>query len=105
MMFQTRSLLTLGKSKEERRESSGFWFSRVNFPERMPPASGLQTRGGRSFSASRRGDDFALEVAADDGVVGLEGVEAGEVFELGDAEGFGDLPGVPVGDADVADFS
>ena len=51
------------------------------------------------------GDDVALEVAAGDGVVGLEGVEAGEVFELGDAEGFGDLPGEPVGDADVADFA
>ena len=51
------------------------------------------------------GDDVALEVAAGDGVVGLEGIEAGEVFELGDGEGFGDLPGEPVGDADVADFA
>ena len=50
-------------------------------------------------------DEVALEVAAGDGVVGLKGVEAGEVFELGDAEGFGDLPGLPVGDADVADFA
>ena len=51
------------------------------------------------------GDDVALEVAAGDGVVGLEGVEAGEVFELGDGEGLGDLPAEPVGDADVADFA
>jgi hypothetical protein len=33
----------MGKSKVERRESSGFWFSRVNLPESRPPASGLQT--------------------------------------------------------------
>src|SRR5580704_14394238 len=50
-------------------------------------------------------NEVALEVAAGDGVVGLEGVEAGEVFELGDAEGLGDLPRLPVGDADVADFT
>ncbi len=39
------------------------------------------------------------------GVVGLEGVEAGEVFELGDAEGLGDLPAEPVGAADVTDLA
>ena len=50
-------------------------------------------------------DYVALEVAAGDGVVGLQGVEAGEVFEFGDAEGFGDLPGEPIGDADVTDFA
>jgi hypothetical protein len=51
------------------------------------------------------GDDLALEVAAGDGVVGLQGVEAGEVLVLGDAEGLHEAPGVPVGAADVADLS
>ena len=50
-------------------------------------------------------DEFALEVAAGDGVVGLQGIEAREVQELRDGEGFGDLPGLPVGDADVTDLA
>ena len=51
------------------------------------------------------GDDLALEVTAGNGVVGLEGVEFGEVFGVGDAEGLHDLPGHPVGAADVADLA
>ena len=42
-------------------------------------------------------NDFAFQVAAGDGVVGLQRIEAGEILELGDAERLGDLPGLPVG--------
>ena len=56
------------------------------------------------FSFEQR-DDFALQVAAGDGVVGLQGVEASEILELRDAQGFGDFPGLPVGAADVADLA
>jgi hypothetical protein len=51
------------------------------------------------------GDEFALEVAAGDGVVSLQSVEAGERAEVGEGEGLGDLPGLPVGDTDVADLA
>src|SRR6266550_2158177 len=50
-------------------------------------------------------NEFALEVATGDGVVGLERIEAGEILALGDAQGLGDLPGLPVRDADVADLA
>ncbi len=94
----------MGKSKLERRESSGFWLSRVNLPERMPPASGLQTSRPGLFGFEQR-HDVALEVAPGERVVGLQGVEAGEVLELGDAERLGYLEGLPVRDADVTDFA
>jgi hypothetical protein len=73
--------------------------------------AGEETTGERApdeeagFFRFEERDDVALEIAAGDGVVGLEGVEAGEVFKLGDAEGLGDLPCLPVGAADVADFA
>src|SRR5882757_724784 len=50
-------------------------------------------------------NDFPFQIAAGDRVIGLKRVEAGEVPELRDAEGFGDLPCLPVGAADVADLS
>src|SRR6267142_3364141 len=56
------------------------------------------------FSFQKR-NEFAFEVATGNGVVGLERIEAGEILELGDAQGLGDLPGLPVRDADVADLA
>src|SRR5208337_2748721 len=50
-------------------------------------------------------NNFAFEVAARDRIVGLQGVETGEILELGDAQRFGNPPGLPVGAADVADFA
>src|SRR4029078_9694109 len=41
-IFQVRSLSTMGKSKSVRRESAGFWFVRLNFPESKPPADSTQ---------------------------------------------------------------
>jgi len=52
----------------------------------------------------QQGNDFPFEIAAGDRVKSLKRVESGQVSELGDAEGFGDLPCLPVGAADVADF-
>jgi hypothetical protein len=53
-IFHVRSLSTIGKSNSDRRAPSGFWFSRLNFPESNPPASGLQTSK-PVFSASNSG--------------------------------------------------
>src|SRR4029077_13700705 len=53
----------------------------------------------------QQGYDFPFEIAAGDRVISLKRVESGQVPELGDAEGFGDLPCLPVGAADVADLS
>src|SRR5258707_1984344 len=53
----------------------------------------------------QQGNDFPFEIAAGDRVISLKGVESGQIPELGDAEGFGDLPCLPVGAADVADLS
>src|SRR5437016_4120418 len=50
-------------------------------------------------------NELAFEVATGDGVVGLERIEAREVLELGDAKGLGDLPRLPIRDADVADLA
>ena len=103
-MRQVRSLSTKGKSKSERRESAGFLVFAGELAGEQAAGEWAPDEEAGLFGFEER-DDVAFEVAAGDGVVGLEGVEAGEVFELGDAEGFGDLPGLPVGDADVADFS
>src|ERR1700681_4664659 len=53
----------------------------------------------------QKGNDFPFEIAAGDRVISLKRVEPGQVLELGDAKGFGNLPCLPVGAADVADFS
>src|ERR1700732_1562724 len=53
----------------------------------------------------QQGNDFPFEIAAGDRVISLKRVESGQVLELGDAEGFGDLPCLPVGAADVAHLS
>src|SRR5712664_4408027 len=53
----------------------------------------------------QQGNDFPFEIAAGDRVIRLKRVEPGQVPELGDAEGFGDLPCLPIGAADVADLS
>src|SRR5882757_6754814 len=50
-------------------------------------------------------NDFPLEISAGDRVISLKRVESGQVLELGDAEGFGDLPCLPVGAANVANLS
>src|SRR3981081_1313719 len=50
-------------------------------------------------------NDFPFEIAAGDRVISLKRVESGQVPELGDAEGFGDLPCLPIGATDVADLS
>src|SRR5439155_2931758 len=56
------------------------------------------------FSFQKR-NQFALEVATSDGVVGLERVEARQIFGLGDPKRPGDLPRLPVRDADVANLA
>src|SRR6202043_3799837 len=53
----------------------------------------------------QQGKYFQFEMAACDRVKSLKRVESGQVPELGDAEGFGDLPCLPVGAADVANLS
>src|ERR1700676_4969950 len=53
----------------------------------------------------QQGNDFPFEIAAGDRVISLKRVESGPVPELGDAEGFGDLPCLPVGATNVADLS
>src|ERR1700726_1002648 len=50
-------------------------------------------------------NDFPFEIAAGDRVISLKRVESGQVPELADAKGFGELPCLPVGAADVADLS
>src|SRR6478752_1396579 len=52
-----------------------------------------------------QGNDLPFEIAARDRVISLKRVESGQVPEFGDAEGFGDFPGLPVGAADVANLS
>src|SRR6202045_1308015 len=53
----------------------------------------------------QQGNDFPFEIAAGDRVISLKRVESGQVPELADAEGFCELPSLPVGAADVADLS
>src|SRR5258705_7639611 len=53
----------------------------------------------------QQGNDVPFDIAASDRVIRLKRVESGEVPEFGDAEGFGDLPCLPVGAAEVADLS
>src|SRR6267378_2469183 len=90
-IFQVRSLSTTGKSKSVRRESAGFWCVRLYLPESKPPASGLHTSR-PTFSDSSRGTISRSRLAAGDRVISLKRVESGQVPELGDTEGFGDLP-------------
>src|ERR1700694_2778851 len=52
-----------------------------------------------------QGNDFPFEIAAGDRIISLKRVELGQVPELGDAEGFGDLPCLPIRAADVANLS
>ena len=47
------------------------------------------------------GNQVPLQVAAGDGVVGLQGLEARVSLRLASAERLGDLPGRPIGDADI----
>src|SRR5258708_4565376 len=103
-IFQVRSLSTMGKSYSVRRESAASWFVRLNLPESKPPESGLQTSR-PTFSDSNRGTISRSRSRAGDRVISLKRVESGQVPELGNAEGFGDLPWLPVGAADVADLS
>src|SRR6478672_9926191 len=53
----------------------------------------------------QQGNDFPFEIAAGDRVISLKRVESGQIPELADAKGFGELPCLPVGAADVADLS
>src|SRR6202035_5415841 len=53
----------------------------------------------------QQGSDFPFEIAAGDRVISLKRVESGQVPELAGAKGFGELPCLPVGAADVADLS
>ena len=55
--------------------------------------------------AAQHRHDLALQVAAGDGVVGLQALEPGQAEALGDAQGLHDLPGGPVGHADIADVA
>src|SRR6202045_4718746 len=73
--------------------------------------AGQQSTGKRTpyeqadFFGLQEGNDFPFEIAASDRVISLKQVESGQVPELADAKGFGNLPCLPVGAADVADFS
>src|SRR5712671_3800842 len=73
--------------------------------------AGKQTAGKRTpheqadLFGFQQGNDFPFEIAAGDRVISLERVEPSQVPELADAEGFGDLPCLPVGAADVADLA
>src|ERR1700722_18432988 len=80
-IFQVRSLSTIGKSKSVRRESAG-----QRTPHEQADLFGFQ-----------QGNDFPFEIAAGDRVISLQRFESGQVPELGNAEGFGDLPCLPVG--------
>src|SRR4029077_647583 len=51
------------------------------------------------------GNDVSFEIAAGDRVISLKRVESGQVPQFGDAEGFGDLPCLQVGAADVSDLT
>src|SRR5229473_5391230 len=103
-IFQVRSLSTMGKSYSVRRESAAFWFVRLNLPESKP--AGKRTPHEQAdLLEFQQGNDFPFEIAAGDRVISLKRVESGQVPELGDAEGLGDLPCLPVGAADVADLS
>src|SRR6202051_3174147 len=53
----------------------------------------------------QQGNDFPFEITAGDRVISLKRVELSQVSELGDAEGFGDFPCLPVGAADIADLA
>src|SRR5712672_3500090 len=53
----------------------------------------------------QQGNDFPFEIATGDRVISLKRVKSGQVSELADAKGFGELPCLPVGAADVADLS
>src|ERR1700687_4155725 len=73
--------------------------------------AGQQAAGKRTpyeqadLSGLQQGNDFPFEIAAGDRVISLKRVEPSQVLELGDAKGFGNLPCLPVGADDVADFS
>src|SRR6202030_3587085 len=53
----------------------------------------------------QQGNDFPFEIAAGDRAIRLNRVESGQLPELADPKGFGDLPCLPIGAADVADLS
>src|ERR1700682_4845754 len=53
----------------------------------------------------QQGNDFPFEIAAGDRIISLKRVESGQVPELADAKGFGELPCLPVGAANIADLS
>src|SRR6266436_4180846 len=50
-------------------------------------------------------NELAFEIAAGDRVVGLQSIKASEILEFGNGESLGDLPRLPIGDADVADLA
>src|ERR1700723_2733946 len=53
----------------------------------------------------QQGNDFPFEIAASDRVISLKQVESGQVPELADGEGFGELPCLPVGASDITNLS
>jgi len=79
---------------EKLRQHNSRWFAGKRTPHEQADLFGFQQR-----------NDFPFEIAAGDRVISLKRVKSGQVPELGDAEGFGDLPCLPVGAADVADLS
>ena len=104
MQAKARSLSTGGKSKVTRREPSGPLPSRSYLPRQQPAGERAPDHQPDPLVLQQR-RDLALEVAAGDGVVGLQRGEARPAVAVGDAERLHDLPGRPVRAADIADMA
>ena len=74
---------------------------RSYFPDRRPPARGLQTSR-PTFSDLEHRHDLALEIAAGQRVVGLQRADRSELAARRDALCLRDVPRRPVRDADIA---
>ena len=101
-MSNARSLSSGAESRTRRAARRGpARTSRVNFPDRKPPARGLQTSRPSPWSRIER-DRVALDVASRQRVVGLRALEALEAPPLRYAQRLHQLPGLEVRAADVA---
>ena len=91
---QTRSAARVFRLRICSAELTGKQTTGKRTPDQEPHLFGFQER-----------NEFTFEVATGNGVVGLERVEARQILELGNPERPGDLPRLPVGDADIADLA
>jgi len=96
------SLSTSGKSKASGASPRAFDF-RGSICLKGVRGRGLQTRSPCAGPAAEAQSPF--EITACYGVIGLERIELRKILCFGDANGFHDLPGIPVGAADVANLS